>query len=154
MYFWGIFSLLLNYSSFPIQKCSPHIFITAAHTGRLFLHTFRGEFTHRLRALTGCIPRRRCSVKTNCCCRRQIRVGGGVFRVSEALKHNVNISDLINTETWEVINALLSRRRNSPDVSIMRSYHLEAAVWQGSGNCPTVTVHLSPFLDITIQAGH
>lgn len=71
-------------------------------------------------------------------------------RISEALEHSVNIFDLINTEMWEMINAFLSCSHSFPDVSIITSYHFNMAIWHSNGNCPSVTVHLSPFLNIRI----
>ena len=71
-------------------------------------------------------------------------------RISEAVERSVNIFDLINTEMGEMINAFLSRSHRFPDVSIITSYHFNMAIWHSNGNCPSVTVHLSPFLNIRV----
>lgn len=71
-------------------------------------------------------------------------------RISEALKRSVNIFNLINTEMWEMINAFLSCSHSFPDFSITSSYHFNTAIWHRDGNCPSVTVHLSPFFNIRI----
>lgn len=73
-----------------------------------------------------------------------------MVRISEALERSVNIFDLINTEMGEMINAFLSCSHSFPDVSIITSYHFNMAIWHSNGNCPSVTVHLSPFLNITV----
>lgn len=85
--------------------------------------------------------------ETNCCCLRGQILGGEDLWGSWA---SVNIFDLINTELWEMINAFLSCSHSFPDVSIITSYHFNTAIWHSSGNCPSVTVHLSPFLSMRI----
>lgn len=73
-----------------------------------------------------------------------------MVRISEALESTVNIFDLINTEMGDMINAFLSCSHSFPDVLIITSYHFNMAIWHSYGNCPSVTVHLSPFLNIRV----
>ena len=73
-----------------------------------------------------------------------------VVGISQALEP-VSISSILLTQRCgEMINALLSRVHSFPDVSIITSYHFNKAIRHSDGNCPSVNVHLSPFLNIRI----
>lgn len=59
----------------------------------------------------------------------------------------------MNTEMWEMINAFLSCSHGFSYVSIITGYLFNMAIWHSNSNCPSVAVHLSPFLNIRICIG-
>lgn len=145
---WGvalqIISIIPHFHSEVVSQI-----LIGEHTWSFVLPHLQGQCTHHLWALPPWIPRYYCSVhpKTNCCCRCGRILGSEDIWGSWA---DVNIFDRINTEMWEMINAFLSCSHSFPDVSFITSYHFNMAIWHSSGNCPSVTVHLSPFRNIRI----
>lgn len=49
-----------------------------------------------------------------------------------------------------MINASPSRSHSRPGILIVSGYRFNMAIWHRNGNCPSVTVHLSPFLRVRV----